>query len=198
VIHDETTGRLSDQDWTVAEKTVAELKTLDAAANNDAYRGRGLRLATLDEALELFAAGKRSGAIVWIDTKDDEDYPFAENQQLYDRLIELIGKHHLWREAHVEVSRVEEAEALRARDARVRVVTWCRTTEQVDEALRYPHYRRIGVRFQIAAATAERIRKAGRKLHITNKRFSETDWRLVEQLRPDSVAAEHYTELLDR
>ncbi|MCP5116042.1 MAG: hypothetical protein GY953_34885, partial [bacterium] len=49
-----------------------------------------------------------------------------------------------------------------------------------------------------AAAAAERIRKAGRKLHITNRRFSEADWRVVKQLRPDSVAAEHYTELLER
>ncbi len=198
VIHDETTGRLCDQDWTVKDRTVAELKTLDAAWQDEGFRGRGLRLATLDEALELFAARKRPGAIVWIDTKDDEDYPFEENQQLYDRLVELIGKHYLWREAHIEVSRAEEAEALRARDSRIRVVTWKRTPEEVDEALRYPHYRRIGVPAVIAAEVAERIRDAGRKLHITNSRFTPEQWREVERLRPASIAADRYRELLGR
>ena len=35
VMHDETTGRTCNKDWVVAEKTVAELKRLDAAYNYD-------------------------------------------------------------------------------------------------------------------------------------------------------------------
>ena len=57
--------------------------------------------------------------ILWVDAKDDESYAFAENQVVYDRLIELIGKHNLWKEVHVEVSQTKEAEALRWGDEKV-------------------------------------------------------------------------------
>ena len=117
VSHDETTGRTCDKDWRVAERTVAQLKTLDAAAQFDPcrdqsypMRGKGITLPTLDEALALFVQKKQPGAIVWIDTKDDEDYPIEKNQALYDRLVKLIAEHNLWSEAHVEVSSRQEAD----------------------------------------------------------------------------------------
>ena len=131
VIHDETTGRTCDKDWRVTEKTVAQLKTLDAAYHFDPgrnrsfpMRGKGITLPTLDEALARFVQKKQPGAIVWIDTKDDEDYPFEENQVVYDRLVELIGKYSLWSEAHIEVSSPQEAQTLMQRDSRVRIVFW--------------------------------------------------------------------------
>ena len=53
VIHDERTGRTCDKDWVVAEKAVAELKTLYAAYHYDPHgdrslplRGRGLTIPT--------------------------------------------------------------------------------------------------------------------------------------------------------
>ena len=62
----------------------------------------------------------------------------------------------------------------------------------------YKQNLREGVRFEIAAEVAERIRKAGTKLHATNPRFTPQQWREVLRLRPDSVAADHYSELLER
>ena len=66
VIHDETTGRTCDRDYVVADKTVAELKTLDAAYHFDPQRdktyplrGSGVRIPTLDEVMRRFASEKR-------------------------------------------------------------------------------------------------------------------------------------------
>ena len=126
VIHDRTTGRTCDQDWVMAEKTVAQLQTLDAAHGFDLrhdktypLRGRGITIPTLDEVFTVFVRKHRPGMILWVDAKDDESYAFAENQVVYDRLIELIGKHNLWKEVHVEVSQTKEAEALRWGDEKV-------------------------------------------------------------------------------
>jgi hypothetical protein len=66
VIHDERTGRTCDKDWVVAEKTVAQLKTLDAAYRFDPkrdgtfpFRGRGIQIPTLHELLAKFVSERR-------------------------------------------------------------------------------------------------------------------------------------------
>ncbi len=202
VIHDETTGRTCDKDYVVAEKTVAELKTLDAAYHFDPrrdktfpLRGGGIRIPTLDEAMQRFASEKRPGAILWIDTKDDEDYLFSENQGLYDRLIELIGKHDLWEAAHVEVSAIREAEALRQRDPRVRVVYYTAREEEAKKALSYPHYARIGVPPGTARNVARQIRAAGKQIQVS--KVTRSNWDEVRAIEPDSIGSDRYLELLE-
>lgn len=205
VMHDETTGRTCDKDWRVAEKTVAQLKTLDAAAHFDPghdrsypMRGRGITLPTLDEALALFVQKKQPGAIVWIDTKDDEDYPFQKNQALYDRLVELITEYNLWSEAHVEVSSPQEAKAVKQRDARVRVVFWARNAEAVRNALRCPHYVRIGVHPNVASVMHQGIRDAGKQLYVTiTQPPNATIMEVIERVRPDSLGAYYVNELME-
>jgi glycerophosphoryl diester phosphodiesterase len=60
VIHDATVDRTTDGTGTVAEKTVAELRALDAGyrfrdeAGEPAYRGRGAAIPSFDEVLESF------------------------------------------------------------------------------------------------------------------------------------------------
>ena len=205
VIHDETTGRTCDKDWRVAEKTVAQLKTLDAAYHYDPgrkrsfpLRGKGITLPTLDEALALFARQKRPGAIVWIDTKDDENYPFDENQVLYDRLVALISKYDLWNETHIEVSSPKEAAMLKQRDSRLRIVFWARNAETVRQALSCPHYLRIGVYPRVAPAVHRQIRAAGKQLHISITRpFTPSVREIIRQVRPDSVGTYRPSELID-
>ncbi len=203
VIHDQTTGRTCDQDWVVAEKTVAELQTLDAAYKFDPkgdhtfpLRGKGVIIPTLEEVFRVVAMKKRPGLRMWIDTKDDESYPFEANQRFYDRVIELIGKYGLWEEALIEVSRVEEAEALRHRDARVRVVWWGKQLPDIHEAIRYAHYARIGVPLRLAAEVADAVRAAGKKLHVTHNRLTADDWAALRALKPGSLGIDHLSELL--
>lgn len=203
VLHDKTTGRTCDKDWLVAEKTVAELKTLDAAHHFDPggdrtfpLRGKGIAIPTLDEALALFAREKRPGAIVWIDTKDDETYPFEENQGLYDRLIALIAGHNLWQEAHVEVATVREAEALRTRDSRVRLVFWAPDVRAAREAIRYPHYLRIGVRPNVASLMHQEIKASGKLLFMALNEPMNARMNIVAQVQPDSIGTDKYSELL--
>jgi len=203
VIHDKTTGRISNEDWIVAQKTVAELKSLDAAYWFDPkrdksfpLRGKDITIPTLAEVFQLFAQRKSPGAILWIDTKDDESYPFEENQGLYDRLIELIGQYNLWNEAHIEVSRTNEADALRSRDPRVQVTFWGGEINAIQEALNYPYYVRIGVKRSIAAAVADQVKASGRKLHVTDKVFTQSKWVELRPHKPDSVGTGNYRELL--
>ncbi len=202
VIHDETTGDTCDEDWIVAEKTVADLKPLDAAYRFDPkgdqsfpLRGQGITIPTLEEVFRLFSERKTPSAILWIDTKDDEDYPFEQNQALYDRLVGLIHQHNLWNEAHIEVSRTEEAEALRSRDPRVRVVFWGGRPDVIRDALKYPHYVRIGVSLKSAAAVAAQVKAAGKKLHVTDKRFTAAEWDELRPHAPDSLGTDYYMEL---
>lgn len=203
VMHDKTTGRTCDKNWLVAERTVAELKTLDAAYRFDPtgdrsfpLRGKGITIPTLDEALALFVREKRPGAIVWIDTKDDETCPFEENQGLYDRLIMLIGKHDLWQEAHVEVSAVREAEALRERDSRIRLVFWAPDVAAVHAAIRYPHYLRIGVRPHVASRVHQEVRASGKGLFIALHKPTDSIMKIIDQVQPDSMGTDKYTDLL--
>lgn len=58
VIHDDTTARTTDRDWVVANRTLAELRTLDAGS----WKGKtwaGERLPTLAEVLDLMPDAKR-------------------------------------------------------------------------------------------------------------------------------------------
>ena len=202
VIHDETTGRTCNKDYVVAARTVAELKTLDAAYQFDPQRdktfplrGRGIKIPTLDEVMHQFAANRRPGAILWIDTKDDEDYSFAENQGLYDRLIGLIRTHNLWNEAHIEVSAIREAEALRRRDPRVRVVYYAARGDAAKEALRYQHYVRIGVPPRVASKVAGQIRAALKMIHVS--KVTRSNWNMVREIEPDTIGSDRYLELLE-
>jgi Glycerophosphoryl diester phosphodiesterase len=55
--HDATTGRTGDRDLTIAESTFAELRTVDVSAG---FGGGPARVPSLAEALEFFAARKRT------------------------------------------------------------------------------------------------------------------------------------------
>ncbi len=204
VIHDKNTIRTCDKDWIVAQKTVAELKTLDSGYQCDPkgdksfpLRGKGVTIPTLAEVFRLFSEKKSTGATMWIDTKDDESYPFEENQGLYDRLIELIGEYDLWNEAHIEVARTKEAEALRSRDARVRVIFWAGNAEEVRNALNYPHYIRIGVQRSVAASVADQVRSSGKKLHVYDRRYTQSGWDELKPHKPDSLGTEYYKKLIE-
>lgn len=204
VIHDKIAGRTCDRDWVIAKKTVAELKTLDAAYHFDPkrdksfpLRGKGITIPTLTEVFRLFSEQKSPGATMWIDTKDDESYSFDENQGLYDRLVELIGEYDLWSQAHIEVARREEAEALRSRDPRVRLAFWARNADEVQDALDYPHYIRIGVKRDIAASVAEQVKASGKKLHVHDRRYTRSTWYELKPCKPDSLGTEYYRELIE-
>lgn len=58
VIHDATTKRTTGVDWKVAERTLAELRTLDAGMWKDA-KFAGEKLPTLDEMLATVPDGKK-------------------------------------------------------------------------------------------------------------------------------------------
>jgi len=205
VIHDRTTGRTCDRDMPVAQSTLADLQTLDAAFRFDPksdgtfpLRAKNVRLPSLREVFMLFTSQKRPGAMLSVELKDGDDHPVGANQDLYQKVIGLIGEFNLWEAAHVEVSGAEEAEALRLLDPRIRTIYWGRKPDDVFKALQYPFFVRIGVGHEIAFAVAARVKAAGRKLNITGRRFSKSDLEDLSKLRPDSLGVDHYSELLQR
>lgn len=89
VIHDDTVDRTTDGSGPVREKTLAELKTLDTGyrfsrdgGSSFPYRGRGLKLPTLEEVYREFP-----GATVNVEIK--EDLPGIEEAVL--RVIREAG-----------------------------------------------------------------------------------------------------------
>jgi len=212
VIHDDTTGRTTEQDWIVKDKTTEQLQTLDAAYKFDpkgrimgkgAYplRGRGITIPTLDEVFSEFAQNSSPGEFMWIDTKDDENYPFSENLGLYARLVELIGQHNLWEQAHIEVSNSYEADHLRSLDSRITVVFWSGNNQKLTEAMAYPHYVRIGMPLSKAIADngvlANNVHLAGKKLHVTDPKITQSEWDTLRLYAPDSLGLDNYTTAID-
>ena len=212
VIHDETTGRTTNQDWTVKDKTVEQLQTLDAAYKFDPtgsimgqgafpLRGQGITIPTLDEVFSEFAQNSNPGAFMWIDTKDDETYPFSENLGMYARLVELIGRYNLWEKAHIEVSNSQEANHLRSLDSRVTVVFWSSNDQDLAEAMAYPHYVRIGMPLRKAiadnGALANNVHLAGKKLHVTDPKMTQSEWDTLRSYAPDSLGLDNYTTTID-
>jgi hypothetical protein len=127
--------------------------------------------------------------------KDDEDYPFTENQELYDRLIELVRIYNLWNEVHIEVSTIREAETLRQRDPRIRVVYYAASEDAVRDALSYPHYIRIGVPPGTATKISQQIRASGKKIHIS--KVTRSTWYRVKTLEPSTIGSDSYLGLLE-
>jgi hypothetical protein len=204
VTHDKSTGRTCDLDWMVCEKNVAELQTLDAAYHFDPLhdqsfplRGQGVVHPTLESVFALFAEKKSPGASMWIDTKDDEQFPIEENQGLYDRLVELIGRYGLWAEALIEVGAAEQAESLRGRDNRVQTVFWGKTEEAIRAALGYEYYVRIGLPPALAVSLAEAIHATGKKVHVTAKRVSAELLEDLAPVEPDSLGTVEYQKAIE-
>ena len=212
MIHDNTTGRTTEQNWIVKDKTVEQLQTLDAAykfdpkgriMGKDAYplRGRGITIPTLDEVFSEFVQNRRPGMFMWIDTKDDENYPFSENLGLYARLVELIGRYNLWEEAHIEVSNSQEADHLRSLDSRITLVFWAGNNQKLAEAIAYPHYVRIGMPLHRAiagnGAMANKVHLADKKLHVTDPKITPSEWDVLRPYAPDSLGLDNYTAAID-
>ena len=82
VIHDDTVDRTTDGRGPVRQKTLAELKTLDAGAKFDA-RFAGERIPTLQEALHLVAGNR---AFVNVEIKTDS----LKGDGLEEKLVALI------------------------------------------------------------------------------------------------------------
>jgi len=204
VIHDANTNRTTNASLVVATSTVTQLQALDAAyyfdpgnTGNYPQRGQGVTIPTLDQVFVAFAQNSSSAQSMWIDTKDDETYPLSENMQdLYPRLISLIGTYNLWDQAFVEVRGEMEAEVLRTLDPRVQLVYWGGTAQLVRNALTYPHYRRIGTRLSVAPEVAAEVRNAGREFHITENHFTQAELDDALLLQPTSLGTNSYSHLI--
>jgi glycerophosphoryl diester phosphodiesterase len=205
VIHDVTTGRTCDEDWVVTERTLAELQTLDAAYRFDPrgdrsypLRGHGIRIPTLDEVLSLFGAERGEGAVAWIDTKDDETYPFEQNREMFRRLVEMIARHDLWTATLIEVGCVEQAELMRSVDPRIQLAYWAGNAPRTREALRYAPFAEIGVHLRYAAAVADDVRAAGMLLQVFHRRIGREEFRTARALSVDVLGTDHYRHLLEQ
>jgi glycerophosphoryl diester phosphodiesterase len=84
VIHDGTVDRTTDGHGPVQQKTLAELKTLDAGAKFDA-RFAGERIPTLQEAFDLVAGNR---AVVNVEIKTES----ARGDGLEEKLVALIHR----------------------------------------------------------------------------------------------------------
>lgn len=204
VIHDATTDRTTQSNFTVANSTVAQLQTLDAAYKFDPkgngsfpLRGQGITIPTLNEALAEFKAKKKPSAFLWIDLKDDSTFTITQNQTLFDRLIELIGDHDLWNEAKIEVASTAVGDELLRRDARIQVVFWGKQVRAVTAALNNPNFGTIGVPLSIVDQVADAVHASGKKLHVTSGLFTRSVLRDLKSAAPDSLGTDDYKTALD-
>jgi glycerophosphoryl diester phosphodiesterase len=92
VIHDDTVDRTTDGTGPVAEKTLAELKELDAGyrftdeRGGRPFRGRGITIPTLEEVLEAFP-GMRFTIEVKIGTAQEPMFEVIDRLMAGDRVV---------------------------------------------------------------------------------------------------------------
>ena len=136
VIHDDTLERTTEGKGTVADKTLAELKALDAGVRFNP-RFAGERIPTLTEVLDV----ARGRILVNIELKKGKNFPYTM-EELADRTLAVVEK--AWMTEQVLFSSFDPAavDRIRVRNLRlpIAVITqkpWA-TPEEAGGGKRYP------------------------------------------------------------
>lgn len=190
-IHDATTGRTSDEDWRVSERTLAELRTLDVGR----WKGRrwaGQRIPTLPAVLAVVPEGGR----IFIEIKTGPELVphlervLAEREPDRDQLVVIsfnkdviaaVKERMPWLTAHwlTAFERDEETG------------DWKRTPEQVIETAESINADGVDLRANAAVdeELAEAVRAAGLELHVWTVNDPAVAIRMAE-LGVDSITTD--------
>jgi glycerophosphoryl diester phosphodiesterase len=161
-IHDDTLDRTTDGQGKVAQRSLAELRTLDAGSWF-APEFRGLQIPTIDEVLSLIAASPQSAGIYTVDLKADDDHVeadvvrLAKKHGVLDRLL-FIGR---------TIDHSEVRSRLRSADPQTHTATLAQTQADLSQAIRAADSDWVYLRFVPTAADIAAIRAAGKRTLIS-------------------------------
>lgn len=166
-VHDDTVDRTTNGKGLVTEKTLAELKALDAGSWFDAAF-RGEQIPTIDEVFRVIAAYPSKAKLFTADLK-------GEDEQLEQDIVQLADKHHVLAQI-LFIGRAIDHPEVRARlfkaNPKCQVAALAQTVADVERAIADKNSNWVYLRFVPDAATIANIRQAGKRSIIAGVKVS--------------------------
>lgn len=188
-IHDDTLDRTTNGSGKVSDRTLEELRRLDAGSWFDpAFAGE--RIPTLEEVFELVHKRKSKRVLVAVDFKADDEAVEADvvrlavKHQVLDRLL-CIGR---------AISMPEVRKRLRAADSRVPAAAVANTADELPAAIAAHDADWVYVRFPLASEQASRIHQAGKRVIVAGPTVvgqEAENWTRVIAAGADSVLTDY-------
>jgi glycerophosphoryl diester phosphodiesterase/cyclophilin family peptidyl-prolyl cis-trans isomerase len=164
VLHDATLERTSDGKGRVAERSLAELKKLDAGRWFDRTFAE-TRIPTLDEVFALVKARGQADTLVAIDLKIDDGQVEAD-------VVRLAKKHGVLARLIVIGTAIDSPavrKRLRGADETTPVAVLAQTAADLAKALAAKDASWVYLRFVPTAAQVKQARQAGKKVFVAGK-----------------------------
>ena len=177
--HDATLDRMTSGSGPIAERTLAELKQLDAGSKfSPEFRGE--RMATLAEALEVC----RGKIDVLLDLKEQGD-------EYTERVVRLIQSKGEPRRTIVGVRSLDQARQFRRLLPEARQLGLIAKPEEIEAyAQAGVEMIRLWPRWLNDVSLVDRVRKAGVKLHLNGTTGTRDDVLPLLEHSPDSLSSD--------
>ena len=180
VIHDKSVDRTTNGKGIVADMNLSKIKTLDAGS----YLSReyaGESIPTLEQVFVQFSSKAPANVIMSIDTK-------VENAKMFEKLVELLDRYHLFDRTFIEVSNAQIASTIQRLDSRVRFAVWAPSESVLNTALKTPYFERIHTTASLAKWT-DAAHAAGKA--IIPLVHTKQHWQEVKCYNIDGINTNH-------
>ena len=192
VHHDDTVDRTTDGSGRVAQMTLAEVKELDAGSWKGAEFA-GLRIPTLDEALEVIADNASVKPAIALDTR-------ILPSGIIRLVCEALNKHSLM-DSVVGIGIIRQSIDVRRRflegDANFQCAAGADTQAMLPMAAQDPYASWVYGRFVPTPEDVETVHAAGKKLFVSGDEVSKDVNKAAEAFKagPDVVLTWHPSQL---
>jgi glycerophosphoryl diester phosphodiesterase len=185
VMHDASLKRTTGIDSPVSEKTLTELKKLDAG-KSFAPEFAGERIPMLDEVFALIKSRRNESTLVALDLKIEDD-KFA------DDLAALVRKHGVHAQVFCIGLAIEDADLrkrLRAADAKLPMAVLAKQAGDLPAALADPNGDWVYIRFIPTAEQVRQIHQANKKVFLVGPKVAGhevANWRSARDAGVDAI-----------
>lgn len=190
-IHDDDVKRTTGGTGKVAERTLAEIRQLDAGKWFDP-KFAGEKVPTIDEVLKLVSDYKQHDVLIAVDLKaagvEEDTVRLAARHAVLHRLL-FIG-------LTIEDSAVRDR--LKAASAKVKTAVVANKPDEFDTAVKAKNGDWVYFRYLPSKAEMAAVRAAGKKAFIAGKTVAgreESNWKEADALGIDGILTDHALDL---
>lgn len=190
-IHDDTVDRTTNGTGKVADKTLAEIRQLDAGSWFDPQFA-GEKVPTIDEVLALVAEYRDREVLVAVDLKaagvEEALVKLAERHDVLHRLI-FIGR---------TISDAQVRERLKAANAKTQTAAVANNTDEFAQALAAAHADWVYFRYLPPQSQMDAVHNARKRAFIAGVTVSgnvSDNWRQANKVGIDSILTDYPLEL---
>lgn len=190
-VHDDTLNRTTNGTGRVSERTLAEIRTLDAGSWFDP-KFAGERIPTIDEVLRLVAEYRQHEILIAIDLKAEaveaEVVKLAERHHVVPRLL-FIGR---------TISEPKVRERIKHASVTAQTAAVANTSEEFPQTLAAPNADWVYFRYIPIPAQIEAVHRAGKRAFIAGPTVAghqPTQWRQAAEVGLDAILTDYPLEL---